>query len=200
MKYILGVVLLGCSLVVKATTIGYIGCSLQEDAVKGAWRQGDKVLWKVMPYLSGGALNILADDIKGAGNWKSFYDTYASFHTATTPPDGIWWMICAGGDPQNQTYEHALKVIQKINATSLIGWQKIYVSVQPSYNPSTYTCTSDQKDLKLIADRLIMEGYAFPGPELGALSVNNPKQIRDRCHANYDGQQYIGLHLKKFVW
>ena len=173
--------------------VGYIGCSMTMAAANGALNLGMPNLWNTKPEYGGGGVWQWAS--KSAKYWDAFQAAYNA-----QPVNTIWWELCAvSTSAANETYDNALLVIDELK--SRIPGVTIYVSAQPTYNPSSHECgiagVGGQARVASIAAQLITAGEAITGPTQGPLEY--PSQVKsDGCHPVASGEQVLGKQLMDF--
>lgn len=171
--------------------IGYLGCSMTMGAVEGAIGLGSTLFWDTAPDYSGAGVYQWAKSLN-----NSYWSAFQSAQDAK-PANTIWWELCAlKNDADNETYANALIVLEEIKRR--IPGVTVYVSAQPSYDPSSHECgiagTGGQARVASLVNQLISNGVASAGPVIGPLAYPG-QTLTDGCHGNDAGEAAMGQQL-----
>ncbi len=172
--------------------IGYVGCSVTLDAVRGYRRLEGSRLWAPDDLAYGlGTISAWADPDPANDYWADF----SAMLEARPETAAIWWQLCAGQGPDD-TLDGALKVLERLSL--LAPGVPVYVSAQPGYSTG-HLCPIAGYDgpaqMQTIADQLVDDPRVMRGPALDPLSTDD---LRDNCHADRRGQALQGEQLIAF--
>jgi hypothetical protein len=175
-------------------TVGYVGCSMSQNAVEGYEALGGADMWSFRAPYGGGGIGRWVVDIEGdRGRYWEGFDAELSSHPETSV---VWLNICTVRQNQLDSFESAEAVIDEV--TSRIPDVTIYVSAQPSYTDGHFCGLAGEggpEAMAEVAAAVVDAGLALPGPLMGPLSE---AQTRDGCHANEEGQRVLGEQLLGF--
>jgi hypothetical protein len=191
--------------------IGFIGCSNSRDAVDGYGAVGGAQIWHPLGHPYGGG-TVLAWG-EGVGNpsskyWKGFDEMRAANPGTQT----IWWSMCTHPwESDAENYSAALAIREELERR--IPGTTVYVSALNGYVPP-HVCGLTGVDgparMQALADRLVHEGRALPGPDVGDLisvyktpsvgaTATNNETVEDGCHPNVErGEPKLGRTLLSF--
>jgi hypothetical protein len=175
-------------------TVGYVGCSMSQNAVEGYETVGGSDLWSFRAPYGGGGIGRWFVDIDGdRGRYWEGFDAELASHPDTSV---LWLNICTVRQNRLDSLESAAAVIEEI--TERIPGVTIYVSAQPSYTDGHFCSLAGEggpEAMAEVAAAVVDSGLALPGPVMGPLSG---AQTRDGCHANEEGQRVLGRQLLDF--
>lgn len=174
--------------------VAYVGCSLTRGAVDGYHEVGGTRLWPASGKYSGGTIGRWAQGLTDASR---FWGEFQSFQEAK-PAQTVWWQLCTHDETDDgRNYTFALKVLDEIRRR--IPGVTVYVSAENGWEPP-HVCKLTGPDgparMRALADRLVSEKRALPGPDVGDLRLD--ETTADGCHPNEKGQSVIGAKLAAF--
>lgn len=173
--------------------LGYVGCSMSNNAVEGYRRLGGTAIWEVQTSYGGGGITQWGRELSSSSRyWQAFEAAQAS-----RPADVIWWELCTvDRDRDADEHAQAVRVYDELRRRAPAA--AVYVSAQPTYTDG-HVCriagVGGPERMKAIAEQLVAEGRGLAGPLMGPLA---PAQIADGCHANAAGQTLMGQQLQSF--
>lgn len=174
-------------------SVGFVGCSFSNNAVKGYQSLGGKRFWEPIPQYNGGSVTLWAN---GAQDNNRYWRGFAA--ALRDHPDTllIWWQLCNSPQEDEETlYKNARLVLDEIRRR--VPAALIYASAQHSYSGG-HVCRGEPDGparMQRLTERLVKEGLVMAGPVMGPLAEN---QTRDGCHANRDGREVLGQQLLTF--
>jgi len=175
-------------------SIGFLGCSVTMNAMKGYSDAGGTKFWTEDPDYPGGDLASWASDLTDNSKYWSSFQSMADTNSGT---EKIWWMMCAKqANEDGQTYSNALKVVNEVK--DRIPNAEVYVSVMPNFPDHECSITGSDyyDDMQAIVGKLAANGAALEGPEMGPLTTD--LCASDGCHANSAGEELLGEQLIDF--
>ena len=183
--------------------IGYLGCSITENAMDGYQRLGGKSFWVEEAGDSdfgGGGLTDWYAQLTGEGSTRTEKDLWSIFENLLKKypnTNKIWWELCSRAAVADMTYEEALMVLDEIKKMAFgLG---IYVTPMPIFLDTRQGKCVDNNGpaiIKGFTDRMVQEGKVKAGPVLRALEKS--QTTADGCHANEQGQTIWGRDLMDF--
>ena len=170
--------------VVDPNQVGFVGCSMTMGIMNGLINHGSTLGWQPAPDYGGGGVYQWAKSMQ-SGYWTEFKNALAK-----QPAKRILWQLCSLDSTKSQeTYENALKIADNIRA--LIPDVELYVSAQPSYNPTSHVCSiagfTGPSRMSELAAELVANGVAIDGPVFGPLDYPS-ETLNDGCHPNTSGE------------
>ncbi len=176
-------------------TVGFVGCSVSQNAVAGYSRilGGDR-FWPANAPYGGGSIGRWVSDLDRPGSryWTGFEENLASYPDTRV----IWYSLCTIRGAPGDNVEMATLVVEEI--LERVPDAVIYVSGQPGY-AGGHLCElageTGPEQMAEVAQGLVDLGLARPGPTMGPLTAD---QTVDGCHANEAGQELMGRQLLEF--
>ena len=174
-------------------SIGYVGCSMTENAIDGYTALGGTQFWPRFGRYGGGTVGRWAFGTEaGSRLWAIFRGQLRE------EPDtaAIWWQLCTFAGGGQDDLGRAMTVLEEIRASA--PDLPVYVSPQPSYTEG-HVCEiagdgGPERMAQLAAD-LVATGEVLAGPPQGPLSSD---VTRDGCHADTAGEEILGEQLATF--
>ncbi len=210
-------VVLGATLITPAhaetQTLGWVGCSNIRNAVQGYDQLGGTRFWVPLDgnkTYHGGTVTRW-----GSNNLQNTYWTQFTNFYNQRPTDTIWWGLCSfpptqGGETDDSNYNSALRIRAELERR--IPGVTVYVSAINDF-VAPHTCDVTGPDgparMRALADRLVAEGRALPGPVLrplvsiyqtpsaGATTKTNQTK-KDGCHPNKANLKFQGQPVFDF--
>lgn len=178
---------------VDVSQVGYLGCSVINNAVRGYEDVGGTKIWPIITSYGGGTVGRWWEEINGGGRGR-YWEPFRQAVEAHPDIDTFWWGLCSNRS-EDDTYEHALVVVDALR--DLVPDAVLYVSAMPDYpdHVCRITQTTAVPAMQELTGRLVADGAALLGPVLGPLRQD---QTSDGCHANRDGAALMGEQLVTF--
>jgi len=181
--------------VAAPASLGYLGGSLTVNAVDGYFAVGGQRFWlgNDSAY-GGGTVTVWAQGINDPSN--PYWVAFANLRDTNPPTVAVWVQLLAH-QASTANPPAARQVVQHVK--QLVPGARVYVSAMNGYTSYTnVTCTTPQAvaQMRAIAARLVTEGLALEGPQVG--NLDPATQTRDNCHANDAGKQVLGTILHDF--
>jgi len=174
--------------------IGFVGCSVTNDAVTGYGDVGGARFWSTRGDYGGGSVGRWAQGVPGVnGLWQSFDDQLA----AQPSTELLWWELCTLRATPQDGLDSALIVLEALRGR--IPGVTIFVSAQPDYQPVGLCDISGATGPEKMADlasQLVNEQGLMPGPVLGPLTEGDT--TNGGCRANETGRELFGNQLLSF--
>lgn len=189
-----------------AGAVGYVGCSVSNNAVSGYHLIGGTRFWPVIGSYGGGSLQDWAAGIghRNDRRWADFQS-----YLATEPPSQIWVQWCSRiGENHATDHRAAADVILEIKR--LAPGVPIYVSAQNDYvwpHICAITGPDGPPRMRALSNIETVVRQAKLGPNVGSLRSRygipsipaGDETTPDGCHANRAGEtRVLGPALKKF--
>lgn len=185
----------------EGSSIGFIGCSQALGAVRGYVDLGGTRFWPVnRGRYSGGTVARWAETPGDNPYFRGFNSNLRAQPTST-----FWWQLCTHPEPTDEeNYMYARTVLDELRAR--VPDAAVYVSSQNGYI-APHACDASGPDgparMQALADRLVAEGLALAGPDVGDLRGDGSAgegtvQTGDGCHPNTEGQAALGAALRSF--
>lgn len=174
--------------------IGYIGCSMSQNAVRGYQMLGSDRMWPANAPYGGGSLGRWADGIDRARTryWEGV-EEYVDAEPATTV---VWFNLCTIRGAPIDNADTAELIMDEVR--TFLPDAIFYVSGQPAYSGG-HVCdlagATGPEQMHDVASELVSRGVASAGPVMGPLSAD---LTGDGCHANEEGQLLLGQQLLDF--
>ena len=174
--------------------VGFVGCSMSQNAVEGYEAQGGTKMWSHRVPYGGGSIGRWVDDITSDRGryWSGFADMLER-HPDTRV---IWLNLCTIRENRADSVEAARALVAEIREA--IPGAVIFVSGQPPYSDG-HTCdlagSGGPAMMAEIASELVTDGLALTGPIMGPLAESDTK---DGCHAGETGLTLLGRQLLEF--
>lgn len=194
--------------------IGFIGCSNSRDAVQGYWTVGGKRIWFPNPnaVYGGGTPLTWANDLKNPTQSVKYWASFDRMNKENPGAKTIWLSLCLRATESDvDSYNSAVTIINE--AKKRIPGATIYVSALNGF-VAPHACAITGKNgpqrAQTLADRLVSEGRAKTGPDVGDLisddqipsagaTAQNTETVSDGCHPTTDvGEPKLGRELLKF--
>jgi hypothetical protein len=174
-------------------TVGYVGCSVSQNAVEGYERLGGTRFWTYnQPYGGGSVGRWMLDLDTGNGRYWDGFDQAL----ADRPTQLIWWSICTIKSNPQDGVDNARLLLAEIR--NRIPDAVVVVSAMPEYSGG-HICDiagpGGPAFAQKVVDQLIVDGSVLPGPTMGPLAAD---ETRDGCHATDEGQTVMGRQLLDF--
>ncbi len=174
-------------------SIGYVGCSMTENAIDGYTALGGTQFWPRFGRYGGGTVGRWAFGTEaGSRLWAIFRGQLRE------EPDtaAIWWQLCTFAGGGQDDLGRAMTVLEEIKASA--PDLPVYVSPQPAYTDG-HVCEiagdgGPERMAQLAAD-LVATGEVLAGPPQGPLASD---VTRDGCHADTAGEEILGEQLATF--
>lgn len=139
------------------------------------------------------------------GDGDRFWGVFENF-LAERPTTTLWWQLCTHVQQSDaEQYANALTVLDGIERRAPDA--TVYVSAQNGYVPP-HVCPASGPEgpgrMQELADRLVAEGRAQAGPDVGDLRGSDStgggenEVADDGCHANEPGSLVLGQALADF--
>lgn len=175
---------------VLASDIGYVGCSISNQAIAGYSQLGGSDFWPPQKNYGGGGIEEWSNVSSSSRYWVAFQEAYDS-----DPTNIIWWQLCTREDGTDE-YKKAVVIYDEIRRR--VPSAVIYISAQPTYRRITCPITGPlgSSRMQRVADRLVAENRGLNGPTIGPLTSSTTGA--DLCHANAAGEELMGQQLLDF--
>ena len=173
--------------------IGFIGCSMSNNAVGGYTATGGTLFWPVQEGYSGGGVGKWAGDLgSNSVYWNAFQGAYD-----LAPAKAIWWQLCAlDSDSANETLSAVQKVYDEIKRRAPEAI--VFISAQPAYT-NGHVCSiagsTGPERMQSLADQFVTTQQVLRGPVMEPLQLD---MLSDGCHANSAGSAFMGQQLMEF--
>ncbi|MEK7640528.1 MAG: hypothetical protein AAB389_00835 [Patescibacteria group bacterium] len=192
--------------------IGFVGCSNSRDTVQGYYSIGGKRIWRPLQNTTygGGTPVSWFNGLKDSNSkyWKEF----DAMNAANPGAKNLWLSLCLRATESDAaSYAASISVIDEVKRR--IPGITIYVSGLNGFvEPHVCGITGKNGPLRaqMLADRLVGEGRAKTGPDVGDLisddqipsdgaTPQNTETISDGCHPSPErGEPKLGRELLKF--
>jgi hypothetical protein len=175
--------------------IGFVGCSMSNNAVSGYTAAGGTLFWPVQGDYGGGGVGSWASDLSNNSvYWKAFQDAYN-----LAPAKVIWWQLCAlDSDSANETLGAVQIVYDEIKRR--VPDAIVFISAQPAYTDG-HVCSiagsTGPARMQELVDQFVSSQQVLRGPVMGPLQLNMLQN--DGCHANSTGKDFMGQKLQEFI-
>jgi hypothetical protein len=175
--------------------IGFIGCSMSNNAVDGYSDANGTDFWPVQQDYGGAGVGKWASDLTNNSTyWRAFQDAYNLQQVKT-----IWWQLCAlDSDSTNETLGAVQVIFDEIKRR--VPDAIVFISAQPAYSGG-HVCSiagsTGPGRMQQLVDQFVATQQALPGPVMGPLEQD--MLVSDGCHANTAGRAFMGNQLLKFV-
>lgn len=174
--------------------VGFVGCSVIQDSVRGYHDVGGTLLWNSDRFYGGGSVAAWMRGLTDVRSryWSSFEEGLAEFPETEV----IFWGLCTNRGQPSDSVENALIVLEEIRMRAPDA--AIVVGSQPTY-AAGHVCHISGADgpakMQELAATLVAQEGLIAGPPLGPLTE---AQTRDGCHANREGMALLGNQLVEF--
>ncbi len=192
--------------------IGFVGCSNSRDTVQGYHAVGGKRIWNppANDTYGGGTPVAWAKGIGDSTN--KYWNEFDVMNKANPGAKTLWFSMCfKTTESDAASYTAAVSVIDEVKQK--IPGITIYVSALNGFvEPHVCGITGKYGPMRaqMLADRLVKEGRAKTGPDVGDLISNdqipstgataeNTETVADGCHPSPQrGEPKLGRELLKF--
>lgn len=168
-------------------TMGYVGCSMSVNVAEGYQTLGGERLWPPIAQYNGKVVQNWTNNSDSA--WQAFDQQVTQYGV----PTDVWVMICIFSN--QVTYDETKQIIA--NLRQRVPDATIYITGQPLYEAGL-TCSLAGVGGPELTDQMAQQAgndstqNVIYGGTFGPLSSAHTAGDMTGCHANAEGQQFLG--------